>query len=184
MPRDWLEGGAGARARVGARVMNPNRGTNALEKMELRRPAADSNETSALVELSRQDLEQARVKAMTRASQAMMCTALLFLILVLALVVVVGVMMERLNSTLAEIADAVGPSAVHAAVQGVQASIDNLRGTTGNFLSTSGSVDQMGQSLLVAVGQSVDILNSTNKLASNLLLHPTVSMQLGSPGAR
>ena len=59
---------------------------------------------------------------MTRASQAMMATALLFLVLVLALVVVVGVMMNRLNDTLSEIADAVGPSAVSAAVQGIQAS--------------------------------------------------------------
>ena len=58
------------------------------------------------------------------------------------------------------------PSAVSAAVKGVQASIDNMRGTTGNFLSTSGSVDEMGHELLVAVGQSVDILNHTNQLAS------------------
>lgn len=59
-----------------------------------------------------------------------------------------------------------------------------MRGTTGNFLSTSGSVDAMGAELLVAVGQSVDILNHTNQLAANLLAHPTVSMQLGSPTGR
>lgn len=162
----------------------PGGGASALEKMELNRPDAANSETSALVELSRQDLENARVKSMTRASQAMMCTATLFLVLVLALVLVVGIMMQRLNDTLSEIADAVGPSAVAALMQGVQASVDNMQGTTGNFLSTSGSVDQMGHALLVAIGQSVDILNNTNQLASNLLAHPTISMELGAPTGR
>lgn len=152
-------------------------GAFSMEKMELaNRP---DSETTALVELSKVDLENRRVKAMSRAATAMMASTAVLLVLVLGLIVTVAVMMSRINDTLSSIADSVGPSAVATAVSTLQSSLDNVQGTTGNFLSLSGDAELMGSKLLEAANQSISILSNTNQMAENLLAHPTIRMDLG-----
>ena len=138
-------------------------------------------ETQALVELSKVDLENRRVKAISRASQAMVASTCLLLLLVLGLLLVVAIMMNRLNDSIAEIADAVGPAAVANAMATVQKSLENVQGTSGNFLSASSSIDAMGSQMLIAVNESISILTNTNQMAEKLLAHPTIQMQLGNP---
>lgn len=141
------------------------------------------NETSALVELSKVDLENRRVQAMSRIATAMLASTCLLLLLVLGLVLVIGIMLNRLNDSIADIADSVGPAAVSNAVATMQASLDNVQGTTGNFLTMSGDATAMGAKLLQAANESVSILQHTNHLAEDLLAHPTIRMDLGGGGA-
>jgi len=151
------------------------------ERVELTRPEAGSRDNDDLLELSRLDLEAQRVRALTRSSWVMLASSGLLLLLVLGLLIVVSVMMNRLNDSIAEIADAVGPSAIAHAVAMIQKSLENAAATSGNFLSLSENSAVMGDQLLLAVNQSVSILSSTNQLAETLLAHPTITMALGNP---
>ena len=153
---------------------------NRLETVELA-PRAD--DTAALVELAKQDVEVTRAKALIRASHAMLASTCLLLVLVLALVVTVGVSLSSLNETLQDISDQIGPQAVSSAVTSVQKVLDNTVGTTQNFFALSSNADKMGLQLLAALNESTAILDKTNRLATDLLQHPTISMALGSATA-
>lgn len=145
--------------------------------------APRSDDTVALVELAKQDVEVVRARALIRASNAMLASTCLLLVLVLALVVTVGVSLSSLNETLRDISAQIGPQAVSSAVASVQQALDNTVGTTQNFFALSSSADEMGLQLLAALNESTAILDKTNRLAGDLLQHPTISMALGSATA-
>jgi hypothetical protein len=86
------------------------------------------SETSALVELSKVDLENRRVNATSRIATAMLASTCLLLVLVLGLIITVAVMLNRLNDSIAEIANAVGPSTVSSAIATIQSSLYNVQG--------------------------------------------------------
>ena len=158
------------------------RSTLSLEKLERARTGADA-ETDTLVTLSKVDLENRRLQAMNTAAKAMLASTCTLLVLVLGLLILLAVSFNRLNNSIADIASSVGPAAVAQAMATMQASLNNVQGTTGNFLSMSGDATVMGTKLLQAANESVSILQHTNHLAEDLLAHPTIRMDLGGGGA-
>lgn len=155
-----------------------------MEGVKLTVPATSDAERASLIELSKHDVEQARIRAMQRASTAMLMATALLLVLVLGLVVTLAVGMATLNGHLQTISETLSPQTVTAAVRAVTHSLDNVAKSSDNVLLMTNDAGTVGERLVEAANQTVTLLYTANAMASSLMAHPTITLgQAPSPTA-
>ena len=147
-----------------------------LSNVKLSVPATSDSERASLVELSKHDVEQARIRAMQRAGTVMLASTALLLVLVLGLLITLAAGMANLNSHLRTISDTLSPATVSAAVGSVTHSLDNVAKSSDNVLMLSGDAGTVGERLVEAANQTVTLLHTANAMASSLMAHPTLTI--------
>ena len=152
-------------------------------KLQLKSPdaAAAADETRALLSLAQIDLEQKRVAVTRRATNAMMAVTVVLTVFVIAITIALTITLQQMRAALDSVAASVGPDAVATAVNTIQASLENTHGSTQNIFELTANAEKMGERMIGAVNTTVEILATTNQLASNLMAHPQISMTLGQP---
>lgn len=150
-----------------------------MDGVKLSMPATSDAERDSLVELSRHDVEQARIRAMRRAATAMLAVAALLSVLVAGLLIAVAVGLAHLNTHLASISETLSPTTISAAVGAISHSLNNAARSSDNILDLTADAGTVGERLVVAANQTVNLLYTANALGNELLSHPQVTMALG-----
>jgi hypothetical protein len=150
-----------------------------MDGVKLRMPSTSDAERDSLVELSRHDVEQARIRAMRRAATSMLAVAAVLSVLVAGLLIAVAVGLAQLNTHLGSISSTLSPDTIAAAVQAVTHSLNQAAKSSDNILGLTADAGTVGERLVVAANQTVNLLYTANALGNSLLAHPSVTMALG-----
>lgn len=161
------------------RVKRGERGSSNMDGIKLRVPSTSDAERDSLVELSRHDLEQARIRAMRRAATAMLAVAAVLSVLVAGLLIAVAVGLAQLNTHLGAISETLSPDTISVAVGSVTHALDRAAKSSDNILDLTADAGTVGERLVVAANETVNLLYTANSLGNSLLAHPSITMALG-----